>query len=344
MNKRIFSLLLCLICALSFGSCAPKENPAQVSPAAETGTEASSSSEPSDAETTTEELSDGDASTPTSTAISIEQLNEIAAEVMGENFGEPISFGAIEPHINYYAFSDFELFCSTGIVGCNTILAHRFADDSWHEVDLGEFCCQHITSIYTDDDNPKQLCITVDGYNFHFDYMLNDFSRTLRFDEDFSNMEVLSYGGSENIWDADLLDVSSNEQIIIQDITCTDHAASFTFDLAGEPVGNGYPLPHISIHKTIDREKSQGERLFYIYNIYFHNLQNEFSQDWLTGLAAALNREEGESVSVSYYDDPDTFQGALLKISRYYEPGLMFDIQLPTDDFSFDVTFTIYTE
>lgn len=29
-------------------------------------------------------------------------------------------------------------------------------------------------------------------------------------------------------------------------------------------------------------------------------------------------------MSVSYYDDPDTFQGALLKISRYYESGLFF--------------------
>ena len=93
MKRRIFTLLLSLLCAVSFGSCAPKEEAAQDSPAAEAGTE---------------ELSSGDSSAPTSPAISIDQLNEIAAEVMGEDFGEPISFGAIDPHVNYYSFSDFE--------------------------------------------------------------------------------------------------------------------------------------------------------------------------------------------------------------------------------------------
>ena len=344
MKRRIFTLLLSLLCAVSFGSCAPKEEAAQDSSAAEAGTEESSSGESSDTEASDGESGSGDSSAPTSPAISIDQLNEIAAEVMGEDFGEPISFGAIDPHVNYYAFSDFELFCSTGIMGCNTILAHRFADDSWHDVDLGRFSCQNITGISTDPDNPKLLTISVDGFGFGGDFALNDFARTLRFDENFSNMEVISYGGSENIWDADLFDIHSTEHIVIKDIAFGEKSATFSFDLAGEPVGNGYPFPHITIRKEFDRDKSADEHLFYIYNLYFHNLQNEFSQDWLTGLAAALNWEEGETVSVSYYDDPDTFQGALLKISRYYEPGLKFEVGLPEGTASSEVTFTIYTE
>lgn len=343
MKRRIFALLFSLLCAVSFGICAPKEEPAQDSPAIEAGTEEPSSSESSGAEASDGESSSGESSAPTSPAISIDQLNEIAAKVMGKNFSEPISFGATNPHVNYYAFSDFELFCSTGIMGYNTILAHRFADDSWHWVDLGRFSCQNI-GISTAPDNPKLLTIWVDGFGFGGDFALNDFARTLRFDENFSNMEVISYGGSANIWEADLFDIHSTEHIVIQDIAFGEKSATFSFDLAGKPVGNGYPFPHITLRKEIDGDKSTNEHLFYIYNLYFHNLQNEFSQDWLTGLAAALNWEEGETVSVSYYDDPDTFQGALLKISRYYEPGLKFEVGLPEGTSSSAVTFTIYTE
>lgn len=43
-------------------------------------------------------------------------------------------------------------------------------------------------------------------------------------------------------------------------------------------------------------------------------------------------------------ESPDTFQGALLKISRYYEPGLKFEVGLPEGTASSAVTFTIYTE
>lgn len=100
----------------------------------------------------------------------------------------------------------------------------------------------------------------------------------------------------------------------------------FTFDLAGESVGNGYPYPHISIKKDIDLEKKDGDKLYYIYKFYFHNIKNEFSQEWIDNLKATLNAEE---VSVVAYDDPDTFEGTLLKISCWYEPGLKVKIDLP---------------
>lgn len=168
------------------------------------------------------------------------------------------------------------------------------------------------------------------------------FERTLRFDENFQNPEVISYGGSENFWEADLLDVASLENIKIKDIQFADKSAAFTFDLAGESVGNGYPYPHISIKKDIDLEKKDGDKLYYIYKFYFHNIKNEFSQEWIDNLKTTLNAEE---VSVVPYDDPDTFEGTLLKISCWYEPGLKVKIDLPdSDDFPGEVIFTVYTE
>lgn len=150
--------------------------------------------------------------TDTPSALSCAELDRIAYEIIPD-FGEPISFSSSDKNISYYLTDDFELFGCTGIAGHNTILAHRFSDDSWHDVNLGDYSAQHITRISTDQENPKQLCITVDGYNFHFDHMLNDFERTLRFDENFQNPEVISYGGSENFWEADLLDVASLETL-----------------------------------------------------------------------------------------------------------------------------------
>lgn len=122
--------------------------------------------------------------TDTQSALSCAELDRIAYEIIPD-FGEPISFSSSDKNISYYLTDDFELFGCTGIAGHNTILAHRFSDDSWHDVNLGDYSAQHITRISTDQENPKQLCITVDGYNFHFDHMLNDFERTLRFDENF---------------------------------------------------------------------------------------------------------------------------------------------------------------
>ena len=279
--------------------------------------------------------------TDTPSALSCAELDRIAYEIIPD-FGEPISFSSSDKNISYYLTDDFELFGCTGIAGHNTILAHRFSDDSWHEVNLGDYSAQHITRITTDQENPKQLCITVDGYNFHFDHMLNDFERTLRFDENFQNPEVISYSGSENFWEADLLDVASLENIKIKDIQFADKSAAFTFDLAGESVGNGYPYPHISVKKDIDLEKKDGDKLYYIYKFYFHNIKNEFSQEWIDNLKTTLNAEE---VSVVPYDDPDTFEGTLLKISCWYEPGLKVKIDLPdSDDFPGEVIFTVYTE
>ena len=82
--------------------------------------------------------------------------------------------------------------------------------------------------------------------------------------------------------------------------------------------------------------------IYYIYKFYFHNIKNEFSQEWIDNLKTTLNAEE---VSVVPYDDPDTFEGTLLKISCWYEPGLKVKIDLPdSDDFPGEVIFTIYTE
>ena len=97
-----------------------------------------------------------------------------------------------------------------------------------------------------------------------------------------------------------------------------------------------------SLKKDIDLEKKDGDKLYYIYKFYFHSIKNEFSQEWIDNLKTTLNAEE---VSVVPYDDPDTFEGTLLKISCWYEPGLKVKIDLPdSDDFPGEVIFTIYTE
>ena len=87
--------------------------------------------------------------TDTQSALSCAELDRIAYEIIPD-FGEPISFSSSDKNISYYLTDDFELFGCTGIAGHNTILAHRFSDDSWHDVNLGDYSAQHITRISTD--------------------------------------------------------------------------------------------------------------------------------------------------------------------------------------------------
>lgn len=272
--------------------------------------------------------------------ISYDKLNEIAASII-PNFDETIQFGWSDNNISYYSNDIFELFCSDGIANYSTILAHRFSDDSWHWVDMGSYSCQNIGQIYADPENPKLLRVEVDGNNFCFDHELNDFERCLRFDENFQNPEIIYYGGDNECWNAELLDVGSVENIIIKNIEFSDNAAHFTFDLAGEPVGNGYPYPHISFDKDIDINKTDGDRIYYIYKFYFHNTHSDFPQKWIDALKSSLH---ANAVSVAFYNDSDTFDGTLLKIACWYEPGIEIKLDLPSDNPPAELVFSLYTK
>ena len=239
----------------------------------------------------------------------LQQLDEILVELDPDFDLGVFGFQAWEGMEQYLYFDEFELFHTIGIMRHNTILAHRFSDDSWHLVSLGDYEFQGVTSMSPDADDPSRLKVSVDGCNFGIDYILQDFSRTLTFDENFENPEINYYNSLTTSLNErrELGDTMSREEHIFSKIEVAEKEVRFYFDLAGEPVANGYPFPRISFTDN----SPYGD----IVQIYFHNLKNGITDQQLEGIRQALDNPE---ITTAFYDDPDSFAGVLLKIPYTY--------------------------
>ena len=161
-----------------------------------------------------------------------------------------------------------------------------------------------------DADDPSRLKVSVDGRNFGIDYILQDFSRTLTFDENFENPEIVYYNSLRTDLNErrELGDTMSREEHIFSKIEIDEKEVRFYFDLAGEPVANGHPFPRISFTDN----SPYGD----IVQIYFHNLKNEITDQQLEEIRQALDNPE---ITTAFYDDPDSFAGVLLKIPYTYD-------------------------
>lgn len=240
----------------------------------------------------------------------LQQLDEILVELDPDFDLGVFGFQAWEGMEQYLYFDEFELFRTIGIMRHNTILAHRFSDDSWHLVSLGDYEFQGVTSMSPDADDPSRLKVSVDGCNFGIDYILQDFSRTLTFDENFENPEINYYNSLTTSLNErrELGDTMSREEHIFSKIEVAEKEVRFYFDLAGEPVANGHPIPRISFTDN----SPYGD----IVQIYFHNLKNEITDQQLEEIRQALDNPE---ITTAFYDDPDSFAGVLLKIPYTYD-------------------------
>ena len=240
----------------------------------------------------------------------LQQLDEILVELDPDFDLGVFGFQAWEGMEQYRYFDEFELFRTIGIMRHNTILAHRFSDDSWHLVSLGDYEFQGVTSMSPDADDPSRLKVSVDGCNFGIDYILQDFSRTLTFDENFENPEINYYNSLTTSLNErrELGDTMSREEHIFSKIEVAEKEVRFYFDLAGEPVANGHPIPRISFTDN----SPYGD----IVQIYFHNLKNEITDQQLEEIRQALDNPE---ITTAFYDDSDSFAGVLLKIPYTYD-------------------------
>ena len=240
----------------------------------------------------------------------LQQLDEILVELDPDFDLGVFGFQAWEGMEQYLYFDEFELFRTIGIMRHNTILAHRFSDDSWHLVSLGDYEFQGVTSMSPDADDPSRLKVSADGCNFGIDYILQDFSRTLTFDENFENPEINYYNSLTTSLNErrELGDTMSREEHIFSKIEVAEKEVRFYFDLAGEPVANGHPIPRISFTDN----SPYGD----IVQIYFHNLKNEITDQQLEEIRQALDNPE---ITTAFYDDPDSFAGVLLKIPYTYD-------------------------
>ena len=240
----------------------------------------------------------------------LQQLDEILVELDPDFDLGVFGFQAWEGMEQYLYFDEFELFHTIGIMRHNTILAHRFSDDSWHLVSLGDYEFQGVTSMSPDADDPSRLKVSVDGCNFGIDYILQDFSRTFTFDENFENPEINYYNSLTTSLNErrELGDTMSREEHIFSKIEVAEKEVRFYFDLAGEPVANGHPIPRISFTDN----SPYGD----IVQIYFHNLKNGITDQQLEGIRQALDNPE---ITTAFYDDPDSFAGVLLKIPYTYD-------------------------
>ena len=240
----------------------------------------------------------------------LQQLDEILVELDPDFDLGVFGFHAGERIDHYLCFDEFELFHTIGIMQHNTILAHRFSDDSWHLVSLGDYEFQGVTSMSPDADDPSRLKVSVDGRNFGIDYILQDFSQTLTFDENFENPEINYYNSLTTSLNErrELGDTMSREEHIFSKIEVAEKEVRFYFDLAGEPVANGHPIPRISFTDN----SPYGD----IVQIYFHNLKNEITDQQLEEIRQALDNPE---ITTAFYDDPDSFAGVLLKIPYTYD-------------------------
>lgn len=240
----------------------------------------------------------------------LQQLDEILVGLDPDFDLGVFGFQAWEGMEQYLYFDEFELFHTIGIMRHNTILAHRFSDDSWHLVSLGDYEFQGVTSMSPDADDPSRLKVSVDGCNFGIDYILQDFSRTLTFDENFENPEINYYNSLTTSLNErrELGDTMSREEHIFSKIEVAEKEVRFYFDLAGEPVANGHPIPRISFTDN----SPYGD----IVQIYFHNLKNEITDQQLEEIRQALDNPE---ITTAFYHDPDSFAGVLLKIPYTYD-------------------------
>lgn len=84
-----------------------------------------------------------------------------------------------------------------------------------------------------DADDPSRLKVSVDGCNFGIDYILQDFSRTLTFDENFENPEINYYNSLTTSLNErrELGDTMSREEHIFSKIEVAEKEVRFYFVL-----------------------------------------------------------------------------------------------------------------
>lgn len=248
----------------------------------------------------------------------LSQLDDIIAKLDPDFSFDVFGFWVCDLH-QYLCFDEFEVFHAIGIMRHNTILVHRFSDDSWHLLSLGEYEFQNVISISPAAENPSLISISVDGWNFGIDYIIQDFPRTLTFDKNFENPEIIYYNSLNADWNEvqELGDTISHEELIFCEIETLENEVRFHFDLAGKPVGNGHPIPYITFRNNSPFE--------YEVLIYFHNIKNKLTDQQLSAIRQSLGNS---GITTKYYDDADTFAGVLLKIPYTYDHE-SYDTDLP---------------